>query len=101
MESTIFSALLATLALSNAAFRPQNHSAEVCFVPNPAWPRGRGERKHFSTGKLRHGMQTWEQRGSLSVPLPSPLCTPLRWGLFALMRPDANGWEQMILQRWD
>lgn len=64
MESAIFSALLASPALSNAAFRPQNNNREVCYCAKPSaapgrrWRGGGGEKPCFPAGKLRHGAQS-------------------------------------------
>ena len=58
MESAIFSVLLAILALSNAAFRPQNNNVEVCYCVEPSVAPGRGGEACFPAGKLRHGAKT-------------------------------------------
>lgn len=50
MESAIFSVLLAILALSNAAFRPQNNNTEVCYCAEPSAAPGRGEKPVFLQG---------------------------------------------------
>lgn len=74
MESAIFSALLAILALSNAAFRPQNNNVEVCYCVEPSAAPGRGEEACFPTGKLRHGAKTCV--GAAYKPSPCPTVLP-------------------------
>lgn len=47
MEGAIFSVLLAILALSNAAFLPQNNNVEVCYCAEPSAALGSGEKPVF------------------------------------------------------
>lgn len=99
MESAIFSALLASPALSNAAFRPQNNNGEVCYCAKPSAAPGRwgwgGGKPCFPAGKLRHGAQG--SVGEAHEPSRSP-AGPSHSGWLCggspTLTPPQGGWKE-------